>query len=299
MLKKALLTGCSGLLGLGLAASRPKSWEVTAIRRRKTSIPERWPNTKYLDILSKKCVEEVFSHDSFDVVIHAAGIASVDYVNKNYAESLESNIVGTLNVSSACRKRSIPLVYISSNAVFDGQHAPYAEHHEPNPVNSYGELKLECERLIQKTLQRYLIVRPILMYGWNSPSGRANPVTWLLQKLDQNERVQIVEDVRENPLYNIEAGRGIWLAVEKNLEGVLHLAGGSEVSRYELALATAEVFGKNQELIEPAKSSYFPGLAKRPANTTFITEKMVKVLGIPPLPLYQGLEAMKNDPRAP
>jgi len=299
MRKKVLLTGGSGLLGLGLAESCPNQWEVSAVRMRKTSYPEYWAKTHVLDIQNKKCVEEAFSKDSFDVVIHAAGIASVDYVNKNYAESLESNIVGTLNVSSACRKRSIPLVYISSNAVFDGQNAPYAEHHKPNPVNEYGELKLECERLIQKTLKRYLIVRPILMYGWNSRSGRANPVTWLLQKLDQGETVKVVDDVRENPLYNFEAGRSIWVAVEQKLEGILHLAGGTEVSRYELALATAKIFGKDQNLIEAVKSSYFPELAKRPPNTTFSTEKMEKVLGIKPLSLYQGLEAMKNSPRAP
>lgn len=43
------------------------------------------------------------------VRIHAAGIASVDFVESHYAESLESNIVGTFNVTSACRRRTPPM----------------------------------------------------------------------------------------------------------------------------------------------------------------------------------------------
>jgi len=218
----------------------------------------------------------------------------VDHVRENYAESLESNIVGTLNISSACRKRSIPLIYISSNAVFDGRNAPYKESDIPNPVNEYGELKLECERLIQKTLKDYLIVRPILMYGWNSPLGRPNPVTWLLQKLNRNEKVNLVNDVRENPLYNVEAGRCIWKALEMNMLGILHLAGATEVSRYELAVQAAEVFGKNPGLIRPVSSSSFSHLAARPPNTAFDTKRMRKELGIQALPLVEGLMAMKH-----
>ena len=296
---KILLTGGTGLLGHGLAASCHSNSRVYSLGLRRHPNGSPWKNQQRLDITSKSCVERIFSRVSFDAVVHAAGIASVDHVRENYAESLESNIVGTLNISSACRKRSIPLIYISSNAVFDGLNAPYKESDIPNPVNEYGELKLECERLIQKTLKDYLIVRPILMYGWNSPLGRPNPVTWLLQKLNRNENVNLVNDVRENPLYNVEAGRCIWKALERNMKGILHLAGATEVSRYELALQAAEVFGKNPGLIRPVPSSRFSHLAARPPNTAFDTKRMQKELGIQALPLVEGLRAMKHAKPSP
>lgn len=292
--KKVLLTGGTGLLGHGLAACCRSNYQVYSLGLRSHRNHSPWSNQLRLDITSKACVEKIFTRHSFNAVVHAAGIASVDYVKEKYAESLESNIVGTLNISSACRKRSIPMVYISSNAVFDGSSPPYSEADRPNPVNEYGELKLECERLIQKTLEKYLIVRPILMYGWNSKSGRANPVTWLLQKLRNGEPVNLVNDIRENPLYNIEAGRCIWKALEMRMQGILHLAGATEVSRYQLALQVAEVFGQNPGLIRPVSSSYFPNLAVRPPNTTFDTSRMQKELGVRPLPLVEGLMAMKH-----
>ena len=292
--EKILLTGGTGLLGHGLAASCHSDSRVYSLSVRRHSNDSPWKNQQHLDITSKSCVEKIFSRVSFDAVVHAAGIASVDHVRENYAESLESNIVGTLNISSACRKRSIPLIYISSNAVFDGSKPPYCETDRPNPVNEYGELKLECERLIQKTINNYLIVRPILMYGWNGRWGRLNPITWLLQKLENNETVNLVDDVKENPLYNVEAGRCIWKALEMNMQGILHLAGATEVSRYELAVKAAEVFGKNPGLIRPVPSSHFSNLAVRPPNTTFETSRMRKELGIPPLSLPEGLRAMKH-----
>jgi len=292
--KKVLLTGGTGLLGHGLAACCRSNYQVYSLGLRSHRNNSPWSNQLRLDITSKACVEKIFTRHSFNAVVHAAGIASVDHVKEKYAESLESNIVGTLNISSACRKRSIPLIYVSSNAVFDGRHAPYKETDAPNPINEYGELKLECERLIQKTLHQYLIVRPILMYGWNSLSGRSNPVTWLLQKLNHNEEVNLVEDIRENPLYNVEAGRCIWKALEMKMQGILHLAGATEVSRYELALQAAKVFGKNPGLIRPVPSSHFSHLAARPPNTTFDTSRMQMELGIRPLPLGEGLRAMKD-----
>ena len=293
--EKILITGGAGLLGRGLAASLPPGYSVQSLNLKTPATDSPWENQTCLDITNKKCVERIFAENNFNAVIHAAGVASVDYVKNNYAESLESNIVGTLNISSACRKRMIPLIYISSNAVFDGKKPPYKETDEPNPVNEYGELKLECERLIQRTLESCLIVRPILMYGWNGRSGRANPVTWLLQKLKNKEQVHLVEDIRENPLYNVEAGRCIWKALMLNLRGTLHLAGCTEVNRYEMAIQTAEVFNENTGLILRVSSSHFPYLAKRPPNTTFDTRKMKEILGITPLRLREGLEEMRSN----
>lgn len=277
-----------------MANSMPRGVQITNLKLHAKANDELYPDTRILDIRSKKCVDKIFKKEKFSLVIHAAGIANVDYVKQNYAESLESNIVGTLNISSACRQGAIPLIYVSSNAVFDGQNPPYGEKSALNPINEYGELKMECERLIQKTLESYLIVRPILMYGWNSKSGRNNPVTWLLQKLRNGEPVNLVNDIKENPLYNVEAGRCIWKALEMKLQGILHLAGATEVSRYQLALQVAEVFGKNPGLIRPVSSSHFPNLAVRPPNTTFDTTRMQKELGIRPFPLVEGLKAMKD-----
>mgnify|MGYP001618441921 FL=1 len=293
MKKTILITGGTGLLGKGMEETAPAGARIVSVHQRDYKVEGSKAKHLVLDIRDKRAVDRLFHRTAFDVVIHAAGIASVDYVEKHYAESLESNIVGTLNVTSACRQRDIHLVYISTNAVFDGKHAPYRESDPVRPVNKYGLLKVECERLVSETLKHYTIVRPILMYGWNHIVTRPNPATWIYDKLMRGEAVQLVSDVYENPLFNRQCGRALWAVVKKKPEGIFHFAGKDVVSRHRFALRLAEVFGLDASLISPVKSSFFPTIAPRPKNTSFLTTRMERELGVPAMTLEAGLREMK------
>jgi dTDP-4-dehydrorhamnose reductase len=291
--KIILITGGTGLLGKGMEETAPPGWRIVGVHQRDYLVEDAKAKHLVLDIRDKRAVDRLFARHPFDAVVHAAGIASVDYVEKHYAESLESNIVGTLNVTSACRQRGIHLVYISTNAVFDGTQAPYRESDPVRPVNKYGQLKVDCERLVRETLERFAIVRPILMYGWNHVVTRPNTATWIYDKLLRGEEIRIVDDVFENPLYNHQCGRALWALLHKKASGVFHVAGKDTVNRHEFALAVAKVFGLDAALIHPVKSSHFPDIAPRPRNTSFVTARMERELGVAPMSLEEGLKAMK------
>ena len=291
--KVILITGGTGLLGRGMEETMPEDWEIVSIHQRSYKVNDSKVKHIVLDIRDKNAVDELFTKYRFDAVIHAAGIASVDYVEKHYAESLESNIVGTLNITSACRRSGTYLSYISTNAVFSGQIFPYREDAPVAPVNKYGQLKVACERLVTETLSDYCIVRPILMYGWNHPICRPSIATWIYDKLLRGESISLVNDVYENPLYNIQCGRALWQVVNKRPGGVFHLAGQDMVNRYEFGQQVAATFGLDAGLLHSVKSSFFPDIAPRPSNTTFITHRMEQELGILPLTLSEGLLDMK------
>jgi dTDP-4-dehydrorhamnose reductase len=246
-----------------------------------------------VDVRDPRQVDRLFADYNIDTVIHAAGIASVDYVEHHYPESLESNIEGTRNVATACRRVGCHLVYISTNGVFDGTAAPYRESDRVRPVNKYGEIKVECERIVRQMLDDATIVRPILMYGWNHPKGRPNPATWLLDRLSRGEPVHMVTDVCENPLYSLQCGEVLREVIVRKPGGMLHVAGADVVSRYEFAALVADVFGLDPSLIRPVESSFFPTIAVRPKNTSFVTERMEKEMGVVPLTVAAGLRLMK------
>lgn len=291
--KSVLVTGGTGLLGRGVKETIPDGCRLVSVHLRKYELEDETTRHLVLDVCDRRRVEQLFAEFDFDAVIHAAGIAGVDYVENHYEESRESNIAGTLNVASACRRAGCHLVYISTNAVFDGSAAPYRETDPVRPINRYGCLKVECENLVRETVDRFTIVRPILMYGWNHPQCRPNPVTWLLGKLGRGETVHMVNDVYENPLYNLQCGQVLWRVIERGLTGILHVAGGEAVSRYEFAAQVAAVFGLDRALIKPVESSFFPQIAPRPKNTSFVTERVRRELEIEPLSIQQGLERMK------
>jgi dTDP-4-dehydrorhamnose reductase len=293
-LRCVLVTGGTGLLGKGFEETAPKGVSIASVHLRDYRVPRGRAHHVSLDLRDKRAVERLFARRRFDAVIHAAGIASVDYVERHFAESLESNIVSTLNVTAACRTRGVHLVYASTNAVFDGTRPPYGEGDAVNPVNKYGRLKVDCERLVQETLSSWTIVRPILMYGWNRVVTRPNPATWIHEKLMRGEAVELVDDVRENPLYNIQCGRALWAALRRQPKGIIHLAGKDTINRWQFGLKVAEVFGLDKSLIKRVCSSRFPSIAARPPNTSFKTARMRRELGIEPMTVEEGLRDMKT-----
>ncbi len=290
-----LITGSTGLLGKGMEETAPAGFRLLGLHQRAYEVKDSRMKHLVLDIRDKRAVDKLFAKHKFDAVVHAAGIASVDYVEKHYAESLESNIVGTLNITSACRKAGIHLIYVSTNAVFDGKKAPYREEDAVAPVNKYGKLKVDCEKIVQETLAHWTIARPILMYGWNHIATRPNPATWIYDKLMRGERVQLVGDVFENPLFNIPCGKAMWAMIKKKPSGIFHLGGKDTVNRHQFGLAIAKVFGLDAALIDKVGSDAFPGIAPRPPKTSFVVARMEKELGVPAVALEDGLKAMKDS----
>ena len=290
---RVLLTGSTGLLAKGLVETKPDSTFLAGVHLRNYYVPDRMSHQRILDLSKTIDVENFFAENGFDVVIHAAGIANVDYVESHYEEGQAANLHVTMNMVQACRKYGTHLIYVSTNAVFDGNDAPYAETWPPNPINRYGKIKLACEQYVADQLDRYTIFRPILMYGWHYPQSRANPATWLIAKLQNAEKVQMVTDIYENPLYNIQCGEFLWQCVERKPQGIIHAAGGEVVSRYEFARQLADVFGFPPALICPVDSSFFPAIAPRPVNTSFDTRLIQREWGVTPLRVREGLERMK------
>jgi dTDP-4-dehydrorhamnose reductase len=233
----------------------------------------------------------------FDLVIHCASIGSVDYAMQHPGECRTVNVLALEKLINACLATETKLIFISSNAVYGGENPPYAEEAPLDPINIYGELKAEGERLTKSMgKDKQMIIRPILLFGWNAPDHRPNPVSWQLDRLKKGEHTTIVDDKYSNPILVQDCAKATWSAIEKKCWGQsFNLGGPEKMSRYDFALKVCHVFGFKKSLISPVKSSAFKELAPRPNDTTFNITKMQKVLGIKPLYMEAALEWMKAN----
>ena len=296
MTKRILITGGTGLLGQALLSSAPPDPSLFG-----TYLPDKAPSSELacpffpLDVRDKDQVEQLFDQVKPDLVIHAASIGSVDYSEHHREESWAVNVGGTQNVGRECLRRRAKMIFISSNAVFDGEHPFYAEDAPVNPINYYGQLKVEGEQWVQASGLDNTIVRPILMYGWHLPIERGNWVTNWLRSLSQGQRVKVVDDVGTKPLYALNCAEVIWAVIAQHQTGIYHAAGADHITLYQFAQATAEVFGLDASLIDPVPSSYFPEIAPRPRDTSFDTSKMEKELGVRPWGVQDGLIHMQAE----
>jgi dTDP-4-dehydrorhamnose reductase len=144
-----------------------------------------------------------------DVVIHTA-----------YVQADPDMIVrSTRNVANAARDAK--LIYVSTDLVFDGGHAPYGEDDEPRPVSEYGQAKLEAERLVTGGL----VVRTSLLVGKPGPQ----------EALAARDDVVFHEDEIRCPTQVADLAAALLELAALDVTGVLHVAGPDAVSRLELA----------------------------------------------------------------
>src|SRR3989344_673333 len=142
-MKKILLTGVQGLLGSNFIQNAPEKFLIIGTYFKNSNITKE-KNIIYhqLDIRNKNQVENTFKEYRPDIVIHAASIGNVDICEKNKKNAYLTNVLGTRYLASSAHKIKAKFIFLSSNAVFDGNNAPYDERSKPNPINYYGKTKL-------------------------------------------------------------------------------------------------------------------------------------------------------------
>lgn len=292
--KKVLITGVTGLLGKALAETNSVHELIGTYLPKTYAVPFYDFSTETLDVRDREKLLSIFEKYRPDVVIHTASIGSVDYCETHKEETWDVNVTGTKNVIDFCDKFNSRLVFVSSNAVYDGENSPYTETDAINPINYYGKLKVEGENLVLNSNISSVIVRPILMYGWHHPSGRPNPVTWQLNMMEKGQPIKMVDDIYCNPLYSLNCADSIWASINNDKEGIYNIAGKDRSSRYDFAIEVAEVFDFDSGLIEPVPNSYFKEIAPRPKDASYCVDKMEKDLGVRALTSREGLEHMKQ-----
>jgi dTDP-4-dehydrorhamnose reductase len=293
---RILIIGGTGLLGIALQQSVPSNIQGIATYFSKF-LSSYWLPLPMLitNLADKKQMGSVFEQANPDIVIHTAAIANVDFVERNREQAKKINVYGTEIVVELCRAFKSKLIYISSNAVFDGRHPFYSETDSVNPVNYYGRLKVEAENVISRSDIPWATIRPILMYGWPCTGGRDNPATWWIRSLKSGKPIKIVDNVFSKPLPVWSCAEVIWKVIRQQRTGIYHVAGKDHLSLYQFALQVGEVFELDTKLITPVSDSYFTEIAPRPRDTSFDTSKIESELGVKTIGVKDGLLRMKAE----
>lgn len=231
-----------------------------------------------------------------DVIVHAGAEGSVDEVERAPGEAMDSNLAFPQFLMEEADRRRARLIHLSSNAVYSGEHAPYDENAPLDPVNQYGQLKRTIDEAMRGERHRWAIVRPIVAYGWNFPSARANPVTYFLPRLARSEVTPVVVDQQENPVYAGDVAEVLWRVITQGYCGELNVAGGdTSLSRYEWIRRAAAAFSIPTDSLREARMEDFTTVARRPRNTSFCTERLTRDLGVTPRTVAEGSRQMRDD----
>ena len=271
---RVLITGVSGLTGKYLMRCAPEQYNICGT----------WYNHAQsfghkMGLAHQSEIDAVFDKFQPQVVIHCAAIGSVDYCESHFEEALDIIARGTRRVLQASERYEAKVVFLSSNAVFAGTRPPYVEDDIRLPVNVYGRMKSYAEDFVSIYRWKWLIVRPILLYGLPNPEGRGNWATRVMDALSNGHMLHIVDDTMTQPTYAEDLARIIWALALKE-EGVYHVATEEVMSLYDFAMAIASEYTTttvnvtNRLLPSKSTANIFRDLAARPQDTTYDLTKL-------------------------
>lgn len=211
--------------------------------------------------------------DRVDLVIHTAAYSDVDGCEKNPALAHESNAIATRHLAEPCGEKGIPLIYISTDYVFDGQkRTPYAETDSVCPVNIYGLTKLEGECCARQWASVSAVVRTSWLFGAGNPKNFVNAIA---ERLKNEKTVPVLDDQEDSPTYVGDLAEaleriGLYLMDEakkkRTIRDVFHVCNAGSTTRYGMALKIKECLGLTGTRVEKIPANAIPGrVAVRPA----------------------------------
>ncbi len=295
--RKVLIVGSNGLLGQKVTEMllRGSMYDVTATSVEPAPLrPLEGAEYRSLDITSRKDVRATVAALAPDVIVNTAAMTNVDACEHDRELAWKINVEGVEHLIEAARKTGSRIIHISTDYVFDGKAGPYSENDRPEPLNYYGKTKLASENLLRTADLPSMIIRTIVLYGF-VPGSRPNFALWLIDNLERNLPVRVVDDQTGNPTLVDDLAYGIVAGIDLGRTGFYHIAGRDIVSRHEFARRLAGVFGLNEALISPVKTSSLSQPAPRPLQSGLITLKAEIELGIRPSTVEEGLRVLKSQ----
>ena len=257
---KVLITGAKGMLGQDLCPTL----EDLGCFLIETDIDN-------LDITKKEDVEDFVSKAHPDLIIHLAAYTNVDRAEEEEEKAELINAVGTENVALAASKIDVPLIYISTDYVFDGtKNSPYLPTDPTNPINAYGRTKLKGEELVQKHCKKYYIARTSWLYGMYGK----NFVDTMLSLKDKEE-LKVVDDQWGTPTWTMDLASALMKLLTKPY-GIYHLSGGGKPTTWYNFAKTIFELSNLEVNLKPCTTEEFKRPANRPKYSVMDNDKMLR-----------------------
>jgi len=250
-LKRILVTGSRGQLGIELLRVLPPDFEVAGV------------DLEEMDITNPDDVLSCFYLHHPDIVIHSAAMTDVEGCETKPEEAFRVNGMGTQNIVAAAREFNAVMLYLSTDYVFDGEKStPYLEFDQPNPINVYGMSKLMGEMNVREVLNKFFIVRT----SWLIGKGK-NFVRTILNVAKDRDELRVVDDQIGKPTFAADLALALKSLVNAPFFGTYHVTNSGETTWFKLAEKAVELTSVNAKVV-PIRTQEYPTKARRPRNSS-------------------------------
>jgi len=269
-----LVTGANGQLGQAIQSISGNYPEIDFV----------FCDSSSLDITNSENVNQIFEKVKPNYCINAAAYTAVDKAESEQEKAFSINVMGAKNLAETCKENHTTLLHVSTDFVFDGNKStPYSEEDIPNPTGVYGQTKLDGERAIQETFDKYYIIRT----SWVYSQFANNFMKTMIRLGSERDSLSVVNDQVGTPTNAVDLAEvlvKICLTSNlqpptSNLHGIYNFSNEGQCSWYDFAKKIFEVNNITIDLT-PIPTTSYPTPAKRPAYSVLDKRKIKKAFDL-------------------
>ncbi len=245
---RLLITGGSSYLGQHLVPLALKKFDITYTYF--TNDPLQLPQGVQVDLRDETAVCLLAQQIQPDVILHLAG--------SNRGADMENVIrLGAQAIVTAASQQQARLIHLSTDSIFKGDAAPYAEDASPSPVNAYGRAKADAETIVQE-YPDHVIVRTSLIYGLQRMD---QGTIWMAQALANGKPVTLFTNQIRNPVWVDSLCQACLELCTHTFTGIINVAGQQVMTRAEFALKMLDwwqIQPRDTLTIAPSQGNQWP-----------------------------------------
>lgn len=215
-----------------------------------------------LDLADTAAVEAIIRDYRPDGICAPGGVTAVDWCEDHVDEARRICVDGSAAIQRAANAIGAFVVHFGTDYVFPGGDGPYAEDATPRPLSAYGRIKLEAEQAIRAEGGRWALVRTSMVYS-HDPGGR-NFAQFVRDRLTAGQEVSAFTDQSGSPTYAPALAAAAIEILDRQLDGVWHVAGPEVMTRFEFASRLARAFRLPTATLKPVTTPKMPLPAARP-----------------------------------
>jgi len=212
-----------------------------------------------------------------DYLFHLGAFTDLEYCERNIEETYRTNTLAVENACYIANELDIPLLYISTAGIFDGNKTLYDDWDIPNPLGHYARSKYAGELFVKENVRKHLICRAGWMMG-SGPKKDKKFIQKLMRQIKEGKKeLFIVNDKDGTPTYTHDFARNVKILMEKKYWGLYNMVCGGQTSRKEVAEELLRLLSKEKEIkITEVSSDFFKKeyFAQRPPCERLVNKKL-------------------------
>ena len=276
-MKKVYIAGCGGMLGEAFHKAFKNDYECKFTDK---DVNSDWLN--FLDFREISAYENDVKSFAPDILIHLGAYTSLEYCDTNEMDALNNNVTSLETAVHLSNDLDIPLLFISTAGIFDGEKDEYDDWDAPGPLGVYARTKVLAEDYVTKNANKYFVMRAGWMMGGGPEKDKKFVGKIIKQLKEGNKELFIVNDKDGTPTYTHDFAAVAKELLKTNRYGVYNCVCEGLTSRLEVATEIVKLLGLGSDItITEVSSDYFSQeyFSQRPPSER-LRNKKLEIIGL-------------------